>query len=126
MEKGDKLTVVLLLVLIAFAVIVVDERWLRAAIALVPALLLAQRAVLAPAAQLPATPESGSDRRRDDEVRHHIDELLKRFREFYATCHLMAGGHLAPEEAKDLAVGIERRLNGLLAEITNTARAGEG
>ena len=44
-------------------------------------------------------------------------------REFYTTCHLMAGGKLEPEEAKTLAGGIERRLNELLAEISDTAPA---
>jgi hypothetical protein len=63
-----------------------------------------------------------ADRRDDGAVRGYIDDLLKHFREFYTTCHLMAGGQLEPEEAKDLAAGIERRLNALLAEITDAAR----
>jgi hypothetical protein len=35
----------------------------------------------------------------------------------------MAGGQLEPEEAKDLAGGIERRLNTLLADLTEEAAA---
>lgn len=123
MESGDKLTVVLLLALIAFAVLIVDERWLRAAIALVPALLLAQRALQPPTALAHRPAVGAADRRTDTDVRSHIDDLLKHFREFYTTCHLMATGSLEPAEAKDLAAGIERRLNTLLAEVTEHARS---
>lgn len=126
MESGDKVTVVLLLALIAFAVLIVDERWLRAAIALVPAMLIAQRAFQAPGGSLQEPPVGAADRRDDTEVRRHIDELLKHFREFYTTCHLMSTGSLAPDEAKDLAAGIERRLNTLLAQVTEQARGPGG
>ena len=132
MEKGDKLTIVLLLALVAFAVIIVDERWLRAAIAFVPALLLAQRAMLSVDVAEPppltghAAQAASDERRADTDVRGHIDELLKSFREFYTTCHLMATGNLEPDEAKDLAAGIERRLNKLLAEITDASRSESG
>lgn len=107
--------------LILFAVVLVDERWIRTAVALVPVLLLAQRALNGPPAAPLAT--GAAERREDPEVRTHIEELLKHFREFYTTCHLMAGGKLEPEEARDLAGGIERRLNELLAEVTEGARA---
>lgn len=124
METGDKVTVVLLVILVAFAVVIVDERWLRAAVAFVPTMLLAQRALYPPNnVQTQGAPVGAANRRADEEVRAHIDDLLKHFREFYTTCHLMAGGQLEPAEAKDLAAGIERRLNRLLAEITETAKA---
>jgi hypothetical protein len=124
MEQGDKVTVILLVVLVAFAVLIVDERWLRAAIAFVPTMLLAQRAVQARlATRTPAPSVGAANRREDQDIRAHIDDLLKHFREFYTTCHLMAAGQLEPEEAKDLAGGIERRLNKLLAEVTDAARA---
>ena len=124
MEQGDKVTVILLVVLVAFAVLIVDERWLRAAIAFVPTMLLAQRAVQARlATRTPAPFVGAANRREDQDIRAHIDDLLKHFREFYTTCHLMAAGQLEPEEAKDLAGGIERRLNKLLAEVTDAARA---
>ena len=119
MEEGDRLTVFLLVGLIAFAVLIVDERWLRAAIAFVPALLLAQRALRVPGVPESEQPlvgtEGGSS---DDDTRGHIEELLKLFREFYTTCHLMASGSLEPEAAQDMAGGIERSLNRLLAEVT--------
>ena len=123
MQEGEKLTVVLLVALIAFAVIIVDERWLRAAVAFVPALLLAQRAMHGSAvseeSRGPGVPD---ERRTDEDVRGHIEELLKHFREFYTTCHLMATGALEPDAAKDMAGGIERRLNRLLADMTGAER----
>ena len=123
MESGDKLTVVLLLALVAFAVVIVDERWLRAAVAVVPALLLAQRAVRAPGTPQSEAPTVGAaNRRADSEVRGHVDELLKHFREFYTTCHLMAVGSIEPDEAKSQAAGIERSLNKLLAQVTDAGR----
>ena len=124
MEEGDRLTVILLVGLIAFAVLIVDERWLRAAIAFVPALLLAQRAMRVPGVPvneevLAGTEGGGSD----DDVRGHIEELLKLFREFYTTCHLMASGSLEPEAAREMAGGIERSLNTLLAQVTGAGPA---
>ena len=120
METGDKVTVLLLVALVAFAVVIVDERWLRAAIAVVPTMLLAQRAMQA-LGPTEAPRVGAADRRSDGEVRDHVDELLKHFREFYTTCHLMATGSLEPAEAKDIAAGIERRLNSLLARVTDEA-----
>ena len=126
MESGDKLTVVLLLALVAFAVVIVDERWLRAAVAVVPALLLAQRAMRAPGTPESQAPVVGAaNRRSDSDVRGHVDELLKHFREFYTTCHLMAIGSIEPDEAKSQAAGIERSLNKLLAQVTDAAGDGK-
>ncbi|MFQ5537434.1 MAG: hypothetical protein ACE5GJ_08280 [Gemmatimonadota bacterium] len=127
MKRNNSLgDVIFMVALILFAVVLVDERWIRTAVALVPALLLAQRA-LAAGEDGPASVATGpADRRRDGDVRRYIDDLLKNFREFYATTHLMATGALDPEEAKDRAAGIERRLNALLAEVTEAARSGAG
>ena len=66
---------------------------------------------------------SPDERRTDEDVRGHVEELLKHFREFYSTCHLMASGAMEPDAAKDRAGGIERNLNKLLAELTGAARA---
>ena len=119
---GDKLTAFLLVGLIAFAVIIVDELFLRAAIALVPALLLAQRSMQTSTVPIASSlrPE-GLDRRTDEEVRAHINDLLKELRDFYSACHLLANERIAPEEAKERAGAIERNLNRLLAEVTETA-----
>ena len=120
-EQNDKTTVFFMLTVMAFAIVLVDDRWMRVGLGLLPALLLAERALRG--SGVGEEPRIGAaDRGDDGAVRGYIDELLKHFREFYTTCHLMAGGQLEPEEAKDLAAGIERRLNTLLAEITETAR----
>ena len=122
MEEGDKLTVFLLVALIAFAVLIVDERWLRAAIAFVPALLLAQRAVRASGGSTAGAairPEA-EERRTDEEVSQHINDLLKELREFYSTCHLMVNERISPEDAKERAGAVERNLNKILADVTGT------
>lgn len=121
MNKNEAFPVFLMVFLLAFAVILVDERWLRAAIAVLPALLLAQRALSGAPAEVQRT--GVSDRREDETVRGHVDELLKHFREFYATCHLMGVGALTPQAAEERATHLERDLNRLLAKVTETARS---
>ena len=124
-QQNDKPTVFFMLAVMAFAIVLVDDRWVRVGLGLLPALLLAQRALVGGAAGggKNASSVGAADRRTDVAVRGHLEELLKHFRDFYTTCHLMAGGNLEPEEAKRLAGGIERRLNELLAEINDTAPA---
>lgn len=124
MQKGEALSVFLMMVLLGFAVVIVDERWLRTAIAIVPALMLAQKSLMASAAkseEAEATPRD--DRRVDAQVRVHVEELLRHFREFYTNVHMMGRGELSPEEAKGWAAQLERELNSLLARITDTSRA---
>ncbi len=123
MQKGEMFSVFLMLFLLAFAVVLVDERWLRTAIACVQALMLAQKSLLAPAESAPA--KEVSDRRVDSEVRAHVDELLQHFREFYTSVHMMGRGELSPDEAKGWAVQLERELNSLLARVYETAKTTE-
>ena len=134
-QQNDKTTVFFMVAVMAFAIVLVDDRWVRVGLGLLPALLLAQRALMGSGVGAASAPLVGAaaaaaakadDRRASEAVRGHIDELLKHFREFYTTCHLMASGSLEPEEAKDLAAGIERRLNALLAQVTDAARADAG
>jgi len=130
-SQNDKPTVFFMVAVMAFAIVLVDDRWVRVGLGLLPALLLAQRALQGPGVGRPSETRGGAaepaaaERRSADQIRGYIDDLLKHFREFYTTCHLMSGGQLAPGEAKDLAAGIERRLNTLLAQITETAKANE-
>ena len=125
MKKGEAFSVFLMLALLGFAVVIVDEAWLRTAIAIVPALMLAQKSLAGPGGGktddhlVPA----GGDRRIDAEVRAHVEELLRHFREFYTNAHMMGRGELSPEDAKGWAAQLERELNSLLARITDTARA---
>lgn len=123
-QQNDKLTVFVMLGVMAFAIVLVDDRWVRVGLGLLPALLLGQRALMGSGVgQAESHRVGAADRRSDEDVRSYIDDLLKHFREFYTTCHLMASGSLEPAEAKDLAAGIERRLNALLAEVTDAARS---
>lgn len=125
MNKDERISVLLMVALLAFAVVLVDERLLRTAVAVLPALMLAQKALgIGQAKTLqPPPPTSGEERRRDEEIRGYIEQLLKHFREFYTTCHLMSVKVLTIEAAEERANNLERDLNQLLARITETARA---
>jgi len=124
-KKGEVVTILFMMALLTFAVVLVDERWLRTAIAFVPAMLIVQRA-LGYSEAAPAPRTGAADRREDMEVRTHIEQLLQHFREFYSTCHLMATGLIQPDEAEKRASELEMRLNRLLARITEEARKGAG
>jgi hypothetical protein len=130
MDKNERMSVFLMVTLLAFAVVLVDERLLRTALAVLPALMLAQRALAAevppPAPTGAAAPSAGpgpDERRKDEEVRSYIEQLLKHFREFYTTCHLMSMNVLTVEAAEERANNLERDLNRLLAKVTETARS---
>jgi hypothetical protein len=127
MQKGEVFSVFLMVLLLGFAVVLVDERWLRTAIAFLPALMLAQKSLLSPGGQADSQqPASGGpDRRVDAQVRTHVEELLRHFREFYTNVHMMGRGELSPEEAKGWAAQLERELNSLLARISDTSKAVE-
>jgi len=124
MDKSERFSVLLMVGLLAFAVVLVDERWLRTAVAVLPALMLAQKALgvgLPEEAPAPALTRE-DDRRHDLEMRAHVEQLLKHFREFYTTCHLMSLKVLTVEAAEERANNLERDLNQLLGRITSTAR----
>jgi hypothetical protein len=122
MQKGDVFSVFVMLFLLGFAVVLVDERWLRTAIAIVPALMLVQRSLAPTATAEHTSPGHGEDRRVDAPVRAHVEELLGHIREFYTNVHMMGHGELSPEEAKGWTAQLERELNGLLARIMDTSR----
>ena len=125
MDKSERLSVFLMVVLLAFAVVLVDERLLRTGLAVLPALMLAQKAlgVGRPTEAIAAALTSEDDRRHDKEMRAHVEQLLKHFREFYTTCHLMSVNVLTIEAAEERVTNLERDLNQLLGRITETARA---
>lgn len=126
MDKNERLSVFLMVTLLAFAVVLVDERLLRTALAVLPALMLAQKALgvqEAPPAPTGAAATLSDERRRDDEVRGYIEQLLKHFREFYTTCHLMSMNVLTVEAAEERTNNLEKDLNRLLAKVTETARS---
>jgi hypothetical protein len=126
-QENDVVTILFMLALLTFAVVLVDERWLRTAIAFVPAMLIVQRALGAARSRKGAESDgSASDRREDGDVRGHVEELLRHFREFYSTCHLMGTGLMAPDDAERRASDLEKELNRLLARIMDTAKKGAG
>lgn len=123
MKKADLASVVLLILLLSFAVVIVDERWLRAAIAVVPALLLAQQGLRSSREREEDSGTGWTDRRADPEMRSSVDELLRHIREFYLTCHMMGTGKLSPDEAVEKAAQQELQLNRLLARVTDGAKS---
>ena len=124
MKKADVASIVLLIFVLSFAVIIVDERWLRVAIAFVPALLLAQQGLRATNRSEEEEDASGwANRRNDLEMRGAVDELLRHIREFYLTCHMMGTGKLSPDDAVEKAAQQELQLNQLLARVTDGAKA---
>lgn len=129
MFKGQKGTILVEVALLTIIVILVDETLLRAGMAFVPAMLLAQRAFSAEADSAGTdAPGEFSERRVDDLARKHIDDFLSQFREFYATCHLLGAGEISSDEALERTTDLERGLNRLLAQVTTATkeRAGLG
>jgi len=122
MKKADVASIVLLIFVMLFAVVIVDERWLRVAIAFVPTLLLAQQGLKAFADDEDKSASGWADRRTDLEMRGSVDELLRHIREFYLTCHMMATGKITPDDAVEKAAQQELQLNRLLARVTDGAK----
>jgi hypothetical protein len=116
-KKSDNGTVITLLLVLAFAVILVDDVAIRVAIALLPALLLAQRAMDAGGGSNLNPSFTGPDRRRDPDTRASVDELLGHVREFYLTVHMAGAGTIDSEEMLARTSKVERKLNQLLARL---------
>ena len=104
--------------LLTLIVLLVDERLMRGALAILPAMLLAQRAIGAKREHADGDWTGIHDRRMNEHVRKHVDKLLAHFREFYAMNHLMSTGGMNSEEALVRANEIEKDLNRLLDEVT--------
>ncbi len=119
-------TILFHVALLTIIVILVDERLIRAALAVIPAMLLAQRAIGATQAK-PTNDWTGvDDRRMDVHVREHVAKLLGRFRDFYAMIHLMSSGGITSDEAMARAGELEKDLNRLLDDITVGPEGEEG
>ncbi len=119
-EKPALGTIFFHVALLAIIVLLVDERLMRGALAILPAMLLAQRAMSMGASQAKDTGDwtGVDDRRMDEHVRKHVEKLLAHFREFYAMRYLMSSGGMTSEEALARANDIEKDLNRLLDDIT--------
>ncbi len=122
MAKQDTGSVLILMFVLAFAVVIIDERFLRAAVAFVPGLLLMQRAMSAGRSEGHTTPVGAANRRFDGGMRGSVEELLQYIREFYLTCHMWGTGRIDGEEAAEKASEMETKLNQLLAHVTEDAK----
>lgn len=116
-QASDKPTILFMLAVMAFAIILVDDRWVRVGLGLLPALLLAQRAMGGGGVGASPGPPAGEERRSNPGLRDQVQELLKLIREFYTTCHMVAVGQLEASKAKAKAQVVERRLNLMMAEM---------
>lgn len=116
-EQPEIGTILFEVALLTVVVLLVDERLMRGALALIPAMLLAQRALNSANASEGGT--SFADQRTDQTVREHVKKLLDHFREFYATCHLMGSGGITSDEALQRTSDLEKDLNRLLDEVTS-------
>ena len=117
-EKPAMGTILFEVVLLTVVVLLVDEWLIRGALAFIPAMLLAQRALDAGSNKASEGSTSFHDRRSDAPVREHVTRLLEHFRQFYATCHLMGSGGITPEEALHRTHDLEKDLSQLLDEVT--------
>jgi hypothetical protein len=124
-QADDKTTVLFMLGVMTFAVVLVDDRWVRVGLGLLPALLLAQRALSGAGVGAKGSPQADGERRTDFGVRDRIQELLKLIREFYTTCHMVAVGQLEPSKAKAKAQVVERRLNQMMADMLEKIEAAD-
>ena len=117
-KKPETGTVFFEVALLTVVVLLVDEWLIRGALAFIPAMLLAQRALDTGSRKASEGSTSIYDRRRDEPVREHVTKLLDHFRQFYATCHLMGSGGITPEEALHRTHDLEKHLSRLLDEVT--------
>ena len=117
-EKPETGTILFEVALLTVVVLLVDEWLIRGALAFIPAMLLAQRALDAGSNKASEGSTSLHDRRSDAPVREHVTRLLEHFRQFYATCHLMGSGGITPEEALHRTHDLEKDLSRLLNEVT--------
>ena len=124
-EKPETATILFEVALLTIVVFLVDEWLIRGALAFIPAMLLAQRAIDAGNSKTPEGLTSIHDRRTDEPVREHVERLLEHFRQFYAMCHLMGRGGISPEEALHRTHDLEKDLSRLLDEVTKEPREAE-
>ena len=113
-----KAIVVIEITALVLIVALIDDPLLRVALAVGPGLLLTQGA-------LDVQKEERDDvdeRRSDPAVRNHVDELLRRIRQFYSACHLLRSDQITSDAAQERVVEIEADLNRILADIMNASK----
>ncbi|MBI4541078.1 MAG: hypothetical protein HY704_16370 [Gemmatimonadetes bacterium] len=121
MKKANWVTVLLEVGLLALIVAIVDQTLVRVGLAVIPGMLLAQHAVRGSAGSGNAAGR-GAERRKDQVVRDHVNELLQLIREFYTTCHLMRSNQIPVESAVERTTRIEQELNRILGDVVQAVR----
>ena len=119
-RKPETGTILFEVALLTIVVFLVDEWLIRGALAFIPAMLLAQRALdtaKVPVGLTPTDPGSPAS------INGPIDKLLGFFREFYSMCHLLGSGGITPDEAHQRTMDLEKELNLLLDEVRSIAPA---
>lgn len=113
-------------VALGLILVFVEDTVVRVALGLLIGLLLARSALLAGRTEEVEGPPPGLDDRRQDHLfRHWINVLLKKVREFHTVCQGVATGGV------NMAVGqlriheIEKEIQELLSQVTNSAKPNE-
>ncbi len=120
-DKPATGTILFEVALLTIVVLMVDEWAIRGALAFIPAMLLAQRALEAGGTKAsessipPAHPA-------DVPVGAFVTRLVAHIRQFNATCHLAATGEIPPDVAQHRTSDLEKDLSRLLAELRGESR----
>ena len=114
-DKPQTGTILFEVALLTVVVFLVDEWLIRGALAFIPAMLLAQRALDAAGNKVSDGLTGGQG---DLSIREPIKKLQAIVREFYAMCHLMGAGGISPEQALERTSDLEKDLTRLLDEVT--------
>jgi hypothetical protein len=122
-KKPETGTILFEVALLTIVVFLVDEWLIRGALAFIPAMLLAQRAL-----NTAKVPEgwAPADQGSPAAMKGPIEKLLGVFREFYSTGHLLGSGGISSDEAHQRTMDLEKDLNRLLDEVTAIAPAAVG
>ncbi len=117
-DKPQTGTIMFEVALLTVVVFLVDEWLIRGALAFIPAMLLAQRALDSAAAKASAGLAGGQG-----DLRGPINKLEAIIREFYAMCHLMGSEGITSEQALERTNELEKDLTRLLDEVTEAPPA---
>ena len=115
-DKPETGTILFEVALLTVVVLLVDEWLIRGALAFIPAMLLAQRALDAGGSR--ASEGLTSTDEQEGPVREHVAKLLEYFQKFYATCQLMVAGEITAGEALHRTNDLEEDLSSLLNKVT--------
>ena len=114
-DKPEIGTILFEVALLTIVVLLVDEWLIRGALAFIPAMLLAQRALQAGGSRAPEHSSPTGDL--GTPLREHVTRLLEYFQRFYTTCQLMGSGKITPGEALERTSNLEEDLSSLLEKV---------